>query len=314
MRLNIPTIGAALLFCAAAAAQADQPPAFNSLQVGVDGEGFITLQEGLTPAERFFPLGVFFYPALPGETDDIPGDPYVDYYKFASMRGNLVVAPWVMNQWPQRPGAVFKDAGVCHLYMAAAGRNDIKMIADPTLFWGKGGVWGDDGAVVSDADRQTWFNEASSWVVDSEYANVFMGYYNWDEPAWRYYACPMPPSRPTPAYIAAASARVNALEAGVGADHAIYMAQRDNFKVRDLWPDYNSAADIVGGYALPFPAPDTLQGRNENTNSAERGCLLPNYNASVSGSIEDAVYEAARYAAAGGPRNKPYIAVLQAKK
>jgi hypothetical protein len=318
MRLNILRVTAALLFCGViGGARANNAPPFDYLKVGVDAGGFITLQEGVTPAERFFPLGVFFYPAPPGETErgGGGGGPEEDYQKFASMGGNLVVAPWVPERWPNRPGAIFLDESSCRAHMAAAGHYNVKIIADPALFWGKAGVWGDDGALVSDVERQTWFNEASTWIVASLHADEFMGYYNWDEPAWRYYdSRNRPPAKPTPAYIAAASANVNALETAVNADHAVYMAQRESMKVRDLWEDYHAAADIVGGRVLPFPAPQTLQARNEIPESPEFNCLLPNYNASASGSIEDAIYEAARYPIPGAPRNKPYVAVLQAKK
>ncbi len=95
------------------------------------------------------------------------------------------------------------------------------------------------------------------------------------------------------------------------------MAQGDPVKVRDLWKDYHSAADIVGAVVLPYPEPEMLRLANEQC-APLLGCLLPNYYSSVTGSVADAVHEAARsewiiVPPEGAPRCKPYIAVLQGK-
>jgi hypothetical protein len=91
MRSKYIAASALLLAVCAASGQAQEP--FNYLKVGADAQGFITLSEGGGPYERFFPLGTFFYPAIPGEYDSL--GPAADYQKFAAvMGGNLVVAPW----------------------------------------------------------------------------------------------------------------------------------------------------------------------------------------------------------------------------
>lgn len=85
-------------------------------------------------------------------------------------------------------------------------------------------------------------------------------------------------------------------------------------KSRDLWKDYHSRADVVGAAALPYPEPAFLQNANENPASPKFNSLLPIYYGPVTGCLANAVAEAARYALPGGPRNKPYVAVLQAKR
>lgn len=298
-----------------------QLPPFNYLKVGSDGEGFITLAEGEGPYERFFPIGTFFYPTLPRQLDHIIG-PAEDYDAFANMGGNLIVAPWVPGDWPNKPGAIFKNQGTCYQYMGAAhaaGANGVKMIADPRLFWGSYGQWQDDGLIVWPNQRETGFNEMVEWVEDSGGADVFMGYYHWDRPAWRYYDSRnrLEDPRPTPTYINSATSELKSLEGQESALHKIFMAQGPPVKVQDLWKDYHAAADIVGGVVLPYPEPETLRMANEQS-VPTLGCLLPNYYSSVSGSLADAIHESARaewelVPPEGNPRCKPYIAVLQGK-
>jgi len=290
-----------------------QNPPFNYLKVRSDAEGFITLAEGEGPYERFFPLGTFFYPTLRVQRDHMEG-PAEDYAGFGAMGGNLVVAPWRPDNWPNKPGAIFKDDGTCWLYMSAARAAGVKMIADPALFWGRYGQWQDDGLIVWPPQREQRFDEMVGWVVGSGGADVFMGYYQWDRPAWRYYDSRnrLPEPRPTPAYLNSAKSQLKNLETQENAFHMVFMAQGAPVKVRDLWKDYHWAADIVGGVVLPYPEPTTLQMANEQC-AQTVGCLLPNYYSSVSGSLADAIYEAARGAIVPGPRWKPYIAVLQGK-
>ena len=117
MRFKHLAAAAFFLVVCAALAQAQEP--FNYLKVGVDGEGFITLSEGGGPYERFFPLGTFFYPAIPGIFDSEGPGP--DYLRFATvMGGNLVVAPWDPAEWPDRPGAIFQDEPTCAAHLGAA--------------------------------------------------------------------------------------------------------------------------------------------------------------------------------------------------
>ena len=290
-----------------------QNPPFNYLKVSSDAEGFITLAEGAGPYERFFPLGTFFYPTLPTQQDHIVG-PAEDYAGFGAMGGNLVVAPWRPDNWPNKPGAIFKDEGTCWLYMSAAHAAGVKMIADPRLFWGSYGQWQDDGLIVWPHQRETGFNEMVDWVIGSGGADVFMGYYHWDRPAWRYYDSRnrLEDPRPTPGYINDATDQIEMLEGQKGAFHKIFMAQGPTVKVQDLWKDYHAAADIVGGVVLPYPEPETLRLANEQS-LPTAGCLLPNYYSSVSGSLADAIHESARNATPLDARCKPYIAVLQGK-
>jgi hypothetical protein len=102
----------------AALSYGQEPDPFNYLKVSVDDEGFITLAEGEGPHERFFPLGTFFYPAVPGQLDS--EGPAPDYLRFANMGGNLVVAPWDPPRWPNRPGAIFQDETTCTAHLGAA--------------------------------------------------------------------------------------------------------------------------------------------------------------------------------------------------
>ena len=293
-----------------------QLPPFNYLKVGSDAEGFITLAEGEGPYERFFPLGTFFYPTLPPQQDHIIG-PAEDYDAFANMGGNIIIAPWRPENWPNKPGAIFKNQGTCYLYMGAAhaaGVNGVKMIADPRLFWGSYGQWQDDGLIVWPNQRRDRFNEMVEWVEDSGGADVFMGYYHWDQPAWRFYDSRnrLPEPRPTPTYLNSATSQLRILEAEENATHKVFMVQGDAVKVQDLWKDFHNAADIVGGVVLPYPEPDTLRSANEQY-VPKIGCLLPNYYSSVTGSLADAIHEAARTPSPLGARCKPYIAVLQGK-
>ncbi len=290
-----------------------QNPPFNYLKVSSDTEGFITLAEGEGPYERFFPLGTFFYPTLQPEQDYIKG-PVEDYGGFGAMGGNLVVAPWRPEDWPNKPGVIFKDEGTCLLYMGAAHAAGVKIMTDPGLFWGIYGQWQDDGLIVWPDQRIARFNQMVQWVEGSGGADVFMGYYHWDQPAWRYYdsRTRLGDPRPTPTYISSASAHVKTLEGQENATHKIFMAQGVPVKVHDLWKDCHGGADIVGGVVLPYPEPNTLQMANEQS-VPTLGCLLPNYYSSVSGSFADAIHEAARTATPMGARCKPYIAVLQGK-
>jgi hypothetical protein len=292
-----------------------QNPPFNYLKVGSDAEGFITLAEGGGPYERFFPLGTFFYPAIPMGYDTT--NLQADYLAFSNMGGNLVVAPWDPERWPNRPGAIFQDGGTCGGHLIAAENVGVKIIADPALFWGRYGQWQDDGNIVWPPQREQRFNEMVPWVENSNAAEAFMGYYHWDRPAWRYYDSRnrLPEPRPTPTYINNASEQLEALEDQIGAKHAIFMAQGNPVKVQDLWKDYHAAADIVGGVVLPYPEPTTLQMANEQA-TPTLGCLLSNYYSSVSGSLADAIHESARaewelVPPEGSVRCKPYIAVLQ---
>jgi hypothetical protein len=289
-----------------------QNPPFNYLKVGSDAEGFITLAEGGGPYERFFPLGTFFYPALPGVFDTT--ELQADYGAFASNGGNLVVAPWDPERWPNRPGAIFQDEGTCGGHLIAAKNVGVKIIADPALFWGRYGQWPDDGNIVWPAQREQRFNEMVQWVENSNAAEAFMGYYHWDRPAWRYYDSRnrLEYPRPTPTYINSATSQLKILEGQENATHKIFMAQGVPVKVQDLWKDYHAAANIVGGVVLPYPEPTMLQMANEQ-GTPTLGCLLPNYYSSVSGSLADAIHEAARTDTPLGARCKPYIAVLQAK-
>lgn len=295
-----------------------QNPPFNYLKVASDAEGFITLAEGEGPYERFFPLGTFFYPTLRIQMDHMEG-PAEDYAGFGAMGGNLVVAPWRPENWPNKPGAIFKDNASCWLYVYVAHSAGVKMIADPALFWGKYGQWQDDGNIVWPPQREQRFYEMVDWVIGSGGADVFMGYYHWDRPAWRYYDSRnrLPEPRPTPTYINDASEQLETLEDQIGAKHAIFMAQGNPVKVQDLWKDYHAGADIVGGVVLPYPEPTILQMANEQ-GTPTLGCLLPNYYSSVTGSLADAIHESARaewelVPPEGSVRCKPYIAVLQGK-
>jgi hypothetical protein len=301
-----------LFLFSAAVSYGQEPDPFNYLKVSVDGEGFITLAEGEGPYERFFPLGTSFYPAIPMGYDTT--NLQADYAAFGYMGGNLVVAPWDPERWPNRPGAIFQTESYCAAHLVAANAVGVKILADPALFWGNAGRWDDDGNIVWPQQRQDRFNLMVEWVENSYHAAAFMGYYNWDRPAWRYYDSRnrLPEPRHTPNYINSASSQLKNLESQENAVHKIFMAQGDPVKVRDLWKDYHSSADIVGGMVLPYPEPETLQLGNEQS-VPTLGCLLPNYYSSVSGSLADAIHETARYAQPFGPRCKPYVAVLQGK-
>jgi hypothetical protein len=312
MRSKYIAASALLLAVCAASGQAQEP--FNYLKVGADAQGFITLSEGGGPYERFFPLGTFFYPAIPGVTDY--KDTQADYLNFANvMGGNLVVAPWDLDEWPYRPGAIFQDGDTCGEHLAAAAGAGVKILADPALFWGDTGRWEDDGDTLSSNQREQLFDDMVEWVEDSEHAGAFMGYYHWDRPAWRYYDSRnrLPEPRPSYGYTNSATNQLRTLENGENASHAIFMAQDNAVKVRDLWKDYHNGADIVGSVVLPYPDPSTLFMANEDVWSAKAGCLLPNYYASVTGSLADAVHQTSGYMAPGSSRSKPYLAVLQAK-
>jgi hypothetical protein len=289
---------------------------FSELKVTADAEGFINLIEGQTQAERFFPLATFFYPALPpGSSVHYP--PTVDYQAFANMGGNLVVCPWAPNLWPDRPGALFATEGSCINHLNAAAAAGVKVLADPTLFWGNAGQWQNEGQIIDNTTRQTWFNQLVSWVEASQGEGAFMGYYSWDKPAWRYVTSAELPPQPTPAYLTAATAHLRILEAGEAAHHAVFLVQSDAFKVRDLWVDYFNPVNIAGSSVLPFPEPSTLQSQNETPTNPRYRCLLPNYYSSVTGSLADAVHETALYPADWDfrpSRCKPCIAVLQGKK
>jgi hypothetical protein len=281
----------------------------------MDDEGFITLTTGVSTG-RFFPLGTFFYPALP--PDGALLGPAADYAAFAGLGGNLVVAPWHLADWPNRPGAIFKDQGTCGAHLNAAHDAGVKILADPTLFWGTAGTWNGSGAEVTQGNRATMFSTMVTSVEASYGEDAFMGYYHWDQPAWRYYNSGSPPTTPTPSYVTASAADTKTLESGVGADHAILTVQSDAVKVQDLWRDYydNDACDISGGIVLPFPEPSTLQTQNETALDPKYKCLLPNYYSSVTGSLADAVHESALANPPGqgqDPRCKPYLAVLQGK-
>ena len=312
MRFKHLAAAAFFLVVCAALAQAQEP--FNYLKVGVDGEGFITLSEGGGPYERFFPLGTFFYPAIPGIFDSEGPGP--DYLRFATvMGGNLVVAPWDPAEWPDRPGAIFQDEPTCAAHLGAAEAAGVKILADPALFWGIYFRWQDDGNIVWPAQREQRFNQMVEWVENSYHASAFMGYYHWDQPAWRYYDSRnrLPEPRPSYTYTNNATAQLRTLENGENASHAIFMAEGDAVKVRDLWKDYHNGADIVGGVVLPYPDPSTLFVANQDFWSPKAGCLLPNYYSSVTGSLADALHPTSRYNEPSRPRSKPYIAVLQAK-
>jgi hypothetical protein len=311
MRFKHRAAPAFLFVLCAALAQGQEP--FNYLKVGVDAEGFITLSEGGGPYERFFPLGTFFYPAIPGVTDI--ENTAANYLSFANvMGGNLVAAPWDPDEWPDRPGAIFQDEATCATHLSAAKAAGVKILADPALFWGIYGQWQDDGNIVWPAQREQRFNQMVEWVENSGCASAFMGYYHWDKPAWRYYDSRnrLPEPRPSYTYTNSATNQLRTLENAENASHAIFMAQGNAVKVRDLWKDYNLGADIVGGVVLPFPEPDTLQTANEQY-TPMIGCLLPNYYSSVTGSLADAIHQTSGYIAPGYSRSKPYIAVLQAK-
>jgi hypothetical protein len=293
---------------------------FDYLTVGADGEGFITVSEGGGPAERFFPLGTFFYPALQPQFDEISG-PTADFARFAGMGGNLVVAPWVPDQWPNRPGALFGDEFTAAGYLDAAREAGVMLLADPSPFWGTTGVWQDDGNVVTPAAREAMFNQLKSQVNGVQAGEIFLGYYQWDQPAWRYYdsRLRLGTPRPAPSYVVNTSEQVRTLEDQENANHAVFIGQGDAVKVRDLFPLYHAAADVVGCLVEPYPAPGVLQGENENPDSPKRDCLLPNYYPSVTGNLADVVLESARAASAGQPlfpvrMCKPYIAILQANK
>jgi hypothetical protein len=288
-----------------------QPGSFADLKFNVDAEGFINLTVGPGIA-RFFPLGTFFYPALP------PGAPVQgpteDYQAFADMGGNLIVSPWAPPEWPARPGAIFSNANTCAAHLNAGHAAAVKILADPALFWGKTGYWYDDGNTVSDAQRETWFAEMVGWVEASAGTDVFMGYYQWDQPAWRYFNSPTP--HPSPPYIEASTAHLRTLEDFLEAEHGVLIVQGDAVKVSDLWADYYGSADVAGCIVLPFPEPDLLQAQNETGGSPKENCLLRNYYSSVTGSLADAVHAAAVYNTGDElppTRCKPYIGVLQGK-
>jgi hypothetical protein len=178
-----------------------QNPPFNYVRVSNDAEGFIILSEGDSPYERFFPLGTFFYPAIPMGFDTT--NLQADYLAFSNMGGNLVVAPWDPERWPNRPGAIFQNEGTCGGHLVAAGNVGVKIIADPALFWGNVGQWQDDGNIVWPPQRDLRFSAMVEWVVNSNAADAFLGYYSWNRPAWRYYDSRnrLVDPRPTPTYI-----------------------------------------------------------------------------------------------------------------
>ena len=306
-------VGTFLFYLISGTAFAQVPDPFNYLKVGVDDEGFITLSEGGGPYERFFPLGTFFYPAIPMGYDT--SNVQADYLAFSNIGGNLVVAPWDPDEWPGRPGAIFQSEATCATHLGAADAVGIKILADPALFWGIYGQWQDDGNIVWPAQRDQRFNQMVEWVENSYHASAFMGYYHWDQPAWRYYDSRnrLPEPRPSYSYTNSATSQLRTLENGENASHAIFMAQGDAVKVRDLWKDYHTGADIVGSVVLPYPDPSTLFTANEDVWSPKAGCLLPNYYASVTDSLADALHQTSGYIEPGMPRSKPYLAVLQAK-
>ncbi len=289
MRGEYVIVGAILILIAGGAV-GQQPGSFADLKFSVDAEGLINLTVGPGIA-RFFPLGTFFYPALPPGTP-VQG-PTEDYQAFADMGGNLVVSPWSPPDWPARPGAIFKGPVTCMDHLNAGHAASVKILADPALFWGKTGVWYDDGNLVSDVERETWFAEMVGWVEASAGTDVFMGYYQWDQPAWHYFNSPTP--HPSPSYIEASTAHLRTLEDFLGAEHGVLLVQGDAVKVSDLWNDYYATADMAGGIVLPFPEPSVLSAQNENPGSPKFNCLLRNYYSSVTGSLADAVHAAAVY-------------------
>lgn len=312
---------AAFFYLSSALAAAATTTAFNAIRVGTDDAGFITLKEGDGEPYRWFPLGTFFYPSRYPELDVDPPPPLkVIYEKFAIMGGNLVVAPWTMSQWPNRPGALFESYTAAGEHLYAAHDTGVKLMADPALYWGTSGVWADDGTMTSTNDRNTLFGNLQTWIINRDFADVFIGYYEWDRPAWRYYDGRLrhgTPYYPTPAFMNQVRTHINALEVAAGADHGFLMVQDHPAKVHDLWPDFYASADIVGVQVMPYPDPLTLRTQNNNGASPMYNCLLPNFYASVTGGLADLAHEAARAPMVVGmppaKRCKPYIAVLQAK-
>ncbi len=293
-----------------APALAGQP--FNSCHFSTDSQGFIVVEDE-QPSRRFFPLATFFYPAQSPEMD--PGDGNggqnlnADYADFAGWGGNCVICPWNIDHWFYGPGALFEDLATNNGHLAAAYFAHVKLIADPTLFWGKYGYWPDGfGYLLSEGERAQSFNEFKGWC-EAGYASALLGYWQWHQPAWFYwnYGGPSPP-RPSKDHLIAAYNQIRyELEAPLGASHGIFMGQAGYVNVQELWRDYFKGSDCAAGLIFPCPAPDTL------ANDPYVEHLLPNYNLSVVGDLADVVQESARGQSLAFParRNQPYIAVLQ---
>jgi hypothetical protein len=288
---------------------AGQP--FNSCRFSIDNQGFIVIEDEL-PMRRFFPLASFFYPVIGPELDPGNGggqDLNADYAEFAGWGGNCVICPWDINDWFYGPGALFEDGPTNNAHLAAAYFAHVKLIADPTLFWGRYGSWPEGFSyLVSEPEREQWFNEFKGWC-EAGYASALLGYWQWHEPAWFYWRCEGPlPARPTTTYLEDAYNQLRyALEGPAGASHGVFMGQAGYVHVQELWRDYFKGSDCAAALISPCPAPGTLQ------NDPYVAHLLPNYNCSVVGDLADVVQESARGNSLTfpAPRNQPYIAVLQ---
>jgi hypothetical protein len=293
-----------------AAAFAGQP--FNTCKYWIDDQGFIVVEDEM-PSRRFFPIASFFYPIIgpimdPGDGGDGTDGTVADHYsEFSSWGGNCVICPWDITHWPYGPGAMFDTSTTCGDHLHAAYFANVKLIADPSLFWGRDGCWPYFDQIVDDNTRQQWFNMFKGWCEDG-YASALLGYWQWHAPAWCLWNYEGSPARPAAEYLVHAYNHLRyTLEGGAGAHHAVFMGQAGAVKVQELWRDYFKGSECAAGAIFPCPAPATLEQLNADHH------YLPNYYCSVVGDLADAVQEAARGTspAAPAPRNQPYIAILQ---
>jgi len=294
----------AFFYFATAAAFATQP--FNSCTFSVDEDGFIVVDD-LVGERRFFPLATFFYPCIGPIRDDGGGGGTIDghYMDFHGWGGNCVICPWDISHWPQYPGALFDTSATCDAHLRAAEMAYCKLIADPTLFWDDGpGFWPVSGVEISNGERQVLFGEFKTWC-EASYANALLGYWQWHQPAWRYWNDGDPPYEPSASYLADAYTQVRVIDPY----HGVFMGQYGAVVAHELWRDYFMASDCCASFIAPCPAPGTLNGIDNGE------YYLPNHYCSVVGDLADVASEAARSHSfmlpAPAHRNQPYIAILQ---